>query len=60
MRDPEQELSGPDYFAFAVRMSAFSGVLAARAAQYEERRREQAREAADMAVIFAQGEHVEV
>lgn len=54
------ELTGPEYFGFAYRMSAYSGVMAARFAKYEEDRKEKVKEAAGLAEIFSHGEHVKV
>jgi hypothetical protein len=54
------ELTGPEYFAYAYRMSAYSGVMAARAAQYEERERERVQESSNLTTILKHGEHVEV
>jgi hypothetical protein len=54
------ELTGPEYFAYAVRMGAYSGVIAARMAQQQEREQEQAKEAEGLATIFEHGEHVTV
>lgn len=60
IKDPMEELSGPEYFGFAVRLSAYSGVMAARAAEQQEREKERVEVAEGMATIFAHGEHVEV
>lgn len=58
--DPLTELTGPEYFGFAVRLSAYSGVMAARAAEYQERERERIKETQGLAEIFSHGDHVEV